>query len=127
MSLASKAADRTINAYTARCETIRQRHQGLADDLVKEIVAAQKHDKDLYLDFEDGMWDIIGDFKSRLGADAANDLEKTADQEVAIYLCEKWIADNVSNAGFDAWVSMMMWAYGPDEGAACARRMLKGE
>lgn len=62
--------------------------------------------------------EAIDGLKSALGANASNEFEDEADQDEAISMAEEWVADNISNAGFEKVLASILWAEGLEKGCA---------
>lgn len=111
----SQAAERVLAIYNTELDRIRVDHAALIADLVMEVaLAGDDATSDFFFDASDST-------KSHLGMEAANAIEDEDGQEEAISLVEKWVADNVANAGYETNVANVIWSRGVEQAAQSIR------
>lgn len=107
-----------FNELAVEFAKLKAENKQLIDLLTAEVTSAGE---DLSSDI---FYDITDELKGKLGSMAANLLEYTDEQDVAISRAENWVAENVANAGIEDGITAAIWLNGPELAATVIREGL---
>ncbi len=90
-------------------DSVRTDHADLIRDLSKLIeTVGMEHLSDFF-------FDNVDETKGGVASRAANQLATTAEQLTAIDEVERWISENVADAGIEPNVVCLIWGYGAEQ------------